>query len=56
MKKCLICGHVDGGDAATCPKCGEASWKSLETSDPLDGLESRKALPVEAPKPKRGRK
>jgi hypothetical protein len=26
MKKCLICHHVELENAATCPKCGEATW------------------------------
>lgn len=26
MKRCLICGRDEAGDAATCPACGEASW------------------------------
>ena len=30
MKLCLVCNHASPRDAATCPKCGEASWKLLE--------------------------
>lgn len=54
MKKCLICGHLDeSGKAATCPKCGEATWKVLEAPAPEPEIEPAPA--PEAPK-KRSRR
>jgi hypothetical protein len=58
MKKCMICGCLDeGGNAATCPYDGEASWMECGKSA-LPGLELA-TVPVEspeaAPPKKRGR-
>jgi uncharacterized Zn finger protein (UPF0148 family) len=29
IKTCQICAHVDTDGAATCPRCGEASWSEV---------------------------
>lgn len=35
-KKCLLCGCLDeGGDAKTCPYCGEATWKHVDVGAKL---------------------
>jgi hypothetical protein len=56
MKKCLICGCIDeAGDAKTCPMCGEASWKPLE-SIAADVMQVVAAKAEEVSKPRRGRR
>lgn len=46
-KLCQICGHVDMmGQADTCPKCGEATWRPAGVWAPEPALQ-----PVEDPRP-----
>lgn len=55
MKMCLLCGCVDdGGDAATCPNDGEATWMAVEQMVATEVSPPEPAV-EDAPK-KRGRK
>lgn len=51
MKKCLLCGHVERGDALTCSKCGEATWGPVA----LEPAVVPEVVPVEAPAPEKRR-
>lgn len=59
MKKCLICGAVDSASAATCMKCGEASWSpvvpSKKSAEPEPETRISEA-PVQQYRGKRGRR
>lgn len=50
MKTCLICGATAQDNCATCPKCGEASWRSTNVSLSAEGiaLQEQTRIAIEA--------
>lgn len=56
MKSCLICTSSSDDAAATCPRCGEASWSSSNAMPKADEVVITDDVTAEMPKGKRTKK